>query len=64
MQVKSIEECSKGGHCAILWTFFKLPVVVKNFVLVYFWVAVIQRFYCKMAILKKTENRFLRSTIA
>ena len=36
----------KGEHSAILWTFFKLPVVVKTFVFVYFWVAVLHRFYC------------------
>ena len=33
MQVKSIAECSKGGHSAILSTFIKLPFVIKIFVL-------------------------------
>ena len=34
-------------HSAILSTFIKLPVVIKNFVLSIFeWVAVLQRFYC------------------
>ena len=33
MQVKSIEECSKGGHSAILLTIIKLPFVMKIFVL-------------------------------
>ena len=33
MQVKSIAECSKGKHSAILLTFIKLPVVIKTFVL-------------------------------
>ena len=32
MQVKSIEECSKGEHSAILFTFIKLPFVIKIFV--------------------------------
>ena len=29
MQVKSIAECPKGGHFAILLTFIKLPFVIK-----------------------------------
>ena len=29
MQVKSIAECSKGEHSAILSTFIKLPFVIK-----------------------------------
>ena len=33
MQVKSIAECSKGEHSAILSTFIKQPVVIKTFVL-------------------------------
>ena len=33
MQVKSIAECSKGEHSAILSTFIKLPFVMKIFVL-------------------------------
>ena len=33
MQVKSIAECSKGEHSAILSTFIKLPIVIKIFVL-------------------------------
>ena len=33
MQVKSIAECSKGEHSAILSTFIKLPFVIKVFVL-------------------------------
>ena len=33
MHVKSIAECSKGEHSAILLTFIKLPVVFKTFVL-------------------------------
>ena len=33
MQVKSIAECSKGEHSAILSTFIKLPFVIKIFVL-------------------------------
>ena len=33
MQVKSISECSKGEHSAILSTFIKLPIVTKIFVL-------------------------------
>ena len=33
MQVKSIVECSKGEHSAILLTFIKLPFVIKTFVL-------------------------------
>ena len=33
MQVKSITECSKGEHSAILSTFIKLPFVIKIFVL-------------------------------
>ena len=33
MQVKSIAECSKGEHSAILLTFIKLPFVIKIFVL-------------------------------
>ena len=36
MQVKSIAECSKGEHYAILLTFIKLPFVIKIFVFVYF----------------------------
>ena len=31
MQVKSIAECSKRDHSAILSTFIKLPVVIKTF---------------------------------
>ena len=33
MQVKSIAECSKREHSAILLTFIKLPFVFKTFVL-------------------------------
>ena len=33
MQVKSIAECSKGEHSAILSTFIKLPFVIKISVL-------------------------------
>ena len=33
MQVKSIAECSKGEHSAILLTFIKLPFAIKTFVL-------------------------------
>ena len=33
MQVKSIGECSKGEHSAILLIFIKLPFVIKIFVL-------------------------------
>ena len=33
MQVKSITECSKGEHSAILSTFIKLPLFIKIFVL-------------------------------
>ena len=33
MQVKSIAECSKGKHSAILSTFIKLPFVIKISVL-------------------------------
>ena len=33
MQVKSIAECSKREHSAILSTFIKLPFVIKFFVL-------------------------------
>ena len=33
MQVKSIAECSKGEHSAILSTFMKLPFVIKIFIL-------------------------------
>ena len=33
MQVKSISECSKGEHSAILLTFIKLSFVIKIFVL-------------------------------
>ena len=33
MQVKSITECSKGEHSAIILTFIKLPFVIKIFVL-------------------------------
>ena len=33
MQVKSIAECSKGEHSAILSTFIKLPSVIKMFAL-------------------------------
>ena len=33
MQVKSIAECPKGEHSAILSTFIKLRVVIKTFVL-------------------------------
>ena len=33
MQVKSIAECSKGEHSAILLTFIKLPFVIKILVL-------------------------------
>ena len=33
MQVKSIAECSKGEHSAILSTFIKLPFAIKTFVL-------------------------------
>ena len=33
MQVKSIAECSKGEHSAILLTFIKLPFAIKIFVL-------------------------------
>ena len=33
MQVKSIAECSKVKHSAILSTFIKLPSVIKIFVL-------------------------------
>ena len=32
MQIKSIAECSKGSP-AILWTFIKLPFVIKIFAL-------------------------------
>ena len=33
MQVKSIAECSKGEHSAMLSTFTTLPFVIKIFVL-------------------------------
>ena len=33
MQVKSIAECSKGEHSAILLTFIKQPFSIKTFVL-------------------------------
>ena len=33
MQVKSIAECSKAEHYAILLTFIKQPIVIKIFVL-------------------------------
>ena len=33
MQVKSIAECSKGEHSAILLPFIKLPFVIKIFIL-------------------------------
>ena len=33
MQVKSIAECAKGEHSAILSTFIKLPFSIKIFVL-------------------------------
>ena len=33
MQVKSIAECSKGEHSAIVSTFIRLPVVIKTFIL-------------------------------
>ena len=33
MQVKSIAECSKGEHSAILLAFIKLPFVIKSFIL-------------------------------
>ena len=33
MQVRSIAECSKGEHSAILLTFINLPFVIKIFVL-------------------------------
>ena len=33
MQVKSIAECSRGKHSAILLTFIKLPFVIKIFAL-------------------------------
>ena len=33
MQVKTIAECSKGEHFAILSAFIKLPFVIKIFVL-------------------------------
>ena len=33
MQVKSIAECSKGEHSAILLTFIKLPFVIEILVL-------------------------------
>ena len=33
MQVKSIAECSKGKHSAILSTIIKVPFVIKTFVL-------------------------------
>ena len=36
MQVKSIAECSKGKHSAILSTFIKLPFGIKIFVLPFF----------------------------
>ena len=36
MQVKSIAECSKGEHSAILSTFIKLPFVIKIFDLYFF----------------------------
>ena len=37
MQVKSIAECSKGEHSAILLTFIKLPFVIMIFVLSIFY---------------------------
>ena len=33
-------------HSAILWTFIKLPFVIKIFVFVYFCVAILHRIYC------------------
>ena len=33
MQVKSIAECSKVEHSAIVSTFIRLPVVIKTFIL-------------------------------
>ena len=33
MQVKSIAECPRGEHSAILLTFIKLPFTIKTFVL-------------------------------
>ena len=36
MQVKSIAECSKGEHSAILSTFIKIPFAIKTFVLSFF----------------------------
>ena len=36
----------QGEHSAILWTFTKLPFVIKYNILSFFWVAVLDRFYC------------------
>ena len=37
MQVKSIAECSKGEHSAILSTFIKLPFHIKIFLSIFEW---------------------------
>ena len=44
----------QGEHSAILLTFIKLPFVIKIFVLIFFGVAVLHRFYC--TIMKKIPN--------
>ena len=37
MQVKSIAECPKGEHSAILLTIFKLPLVIDFVLSIYEW---------------------------
>ena len=45
MQVKGIAECSKGSILHYFLPFIKLPFVIKTF-FVYFYVAVLNKFYC------------------
>ena len=47
MEVRSIAECDKGEHSAILLIFIKLPSVFKTFVLSIFEGLLKDRFYCK-----------------
>ena len=55
MQVKSIAECFKGEHSAILLTFIKLPVVIKTFVLSIFE----QPFYTGFTVLHKESFPYM-----
>ena len=49
----------QGEHSAILLTFIKLPFVIKIFVLSFFGVAVLHRFYCTIMKIVPNESKLI-----